>query len=265
MRKQPETDKFQKEVDYDNIRKIFKEEVQKILSKNISTDAESKKIKDIEEKVLFYTTTPKDQNLLQSLINCYQAIFSAPPWNEFWTEEEILSKINKELTDKSFLVILKGDKNFPVGGFCWGKILPINELENHIKIALKEKPSGIEKILSEKCKEDKILYFHEFAIHPKFRAGLKPVISLLYYGLKFGSSHEVYQTLFWTSPKSHIFRLAIGVGYEPIFTLKLHLKGNTEDIVFLFHPDFSILLEATKLSEKEIAKLMRVILEKILD
>lgn len=61
------------------------------------------------------------------LIACYQKIFSEPPWNENWSENDVRNKLNADLDDpKSFLVIY-GD-HLQVKGFAWGSIVNREEV-----------------------------------------------------------------------------------------------------------------------------------------
>lgn len=211
----------------------------------------------IDGGFLVFSRLPEDLALRSGLIKAYQKVFGEYPWEEKWSEEEILDKLLRELTGNSFLVILQGNEEFPVGGFAWGRILAIRELEDHIGPALGVKPLGLEKCLAKKSKGDeRILYFHEFAILRQFRKGLSSVMLLIRPGFEFGWVQGVRQTLFWSTPNSKIVPLSLYMGYEPIYKT----EAGGKEIIFLLNPDFLPLLKIIqRAGERAVARWMRLI------
>lgn len=211
-------------------------------------------IENNHDKILIIPRLPEDGYLKTGLVKAYQQIFSEPPWQEKWSEEKILEKIERELTGNSFLVMLKGNQDFPVAGFCWGRIMRISELEKHIKSALGESPVGLEENLLKKTRKDeRILYFHEFAVLRRFRKGLEQIRYLLRPSLEYGWLQGVHKTLFWSTPESKIVPLSLYMGYEPIYKTNILKK----QIIFLFNPAFSPLLKINqRIKGRTVAKAM---------
>jgi len=193
--------------------------------------------------------------LKEKVAEAFIKVFSERPWNENWLKEEVLAKMDRELTENSFIVVLRGNENFPVAGFCWGRILKVDELETHIEPALGVKPIGLENSIRKLAgKDERILYFHEFAILRQFRRGIEPLRFLLLPSLQFGWLQGVNKTLFWTSPESKIFPLSLYMGYRPI----LETKAKEKKIYFMYNPDFRSLLNiAQRIKERRVAKIMR--------
>lgn len=212
-----------------------------------------------DEFLVFYSYLPQ-RDLLNDLVNVFTKIFSEYPWNENWNYNDVINKIKKEieLTKDSFLVIMKGDQNLPVAGFSWGALLEIELLPERIAHSLKIDINEFKDLIVffKKRKINKIVYFDEFAIDRAFRGGINNIRFLLMPGLELGSKNSVYQTMFWSTPKSKIVPLATYMGYEIVYKKIV----NDKEIVFLFHPNFYSLLEiAQRLKDEHIKFFMRIV------
>jgi len=147
-----------------------------------------------------------------------------------------------------------GNQKWPVAGFSWGAVIPVDGLEIHIGTVLGKRPAGLETALRLRGVK-RIVYFHEFAVLKQFRGGLDPVRFLLRPGLELGLAQGVRQTLFWSTPGSKIVPLSLYMGYEPIFRLEVKRK----EIIFLFNHNFLPLLKiAQNLEGRPVARFMRV-------
>lgn len=210
------------------------------------------------EKFELFYGMPYDQLILSGLIRAYKKVFSENPWYENWQEDEIFLKIKEELKgEKSFLVIIRGNEEWPVAGFAWGAIISLNEVEIRAEKALGQLPSGLLEIIKKEKKGDKILYFDEFAIISSFRKGLEPIRFLLKPALEFGVKEKVFQTIFWSTPESKVVPLARFMGYKTIFECLPEKKKNK--IIFLYNPNFQPLLKiAQKINSKDVARFMRI-------
>ncbi len=62
-----------------------------------------------------HTSSPET---LEKMIVCYQKVFAAPPWNETWPREQVLSDLLHEVTPESSFWIARRDAD--VVGFCLG-------------------------------------------------------------------------------------------------------------------------------------------------
>jgi hypothetical protein len=195
-----------------------------------------------------------DPPLLSVLVSAYKQVFSEEPWQEIWSDIQVLTKLHRELRGQCFLVIMEGNERWPVAGFAWGALTGIEELEERIGEAIGLPLRGMDEVFKAH-RIDKILYFDEFAILQPFRRGLEPIRFLLRPGLELGMREGVSQTLFWSTPESRITPLALLTGYEPI----LRIGAGKKEIIFLFHPDVLSLLKMTRMMKQSTAaKIMRL-------
>lgn len=210
-----------------------------------------------QEKSLLFFGMPYDQLILSGLIRAYKRVFSEKPWEENWHEDKIFLKIKEELKDKnSFLVVIKGNEDWPVAGFAWGAIISLEEIELRAEKALGSVPRGLKNIIKKENKGDKILYCDEFAILSEFRKGLEPIRYLLKPALEMGAKKNVFQTIFWSTPESKIVPLARFMGYKIIF--EYLPTGKKNKIIFLYNPNFRPLLKVVqKINSRNVAKFMR--------
>lgn len=206
-----------------------------------------------------FSRLPTKTLLRSGLIRAYQQIFSQPPWEENWSEEKVLAKIEREIRirGRSFLVLMAGTKEWPVAGFSWGAIVPLSAVEKRIASALGVDPKGlVEDILRERRVKE-LVYFDELAILPSFRGGLEPLRGLVRPGLELGYAQGIKQTLFWSTPESKIVPLVLGMGYEP---LPISITRGEKKIIFLFNPNFIPLLKILqRFGGKKIAKILRIV------
>lgn len=190
-------------------------------------------------------------DIKRSLVDAYRSVFAEAPWNESWSREDVIKKMEKDLgkSAKSFLVIFI-DSN-KVRGFVWGEIIETKDAGERASQAM-----SIEgKSFSLPIPNQKILYCDEFALLPSARRGPEPVKYLLQKTLEIGMEENVNSTLFWSTPGSKIVPLAIMMGYEKIST-------ENKKIIFLYNPDFKALLKITMLDDVIIKKVLTALSKK---
>src|SRR6056297_6418 len=100
---------------------------------------------------VFINETPSRQ-VVEDMADAYAEIFTDPMWGETWTREEAIEKFEKEVNSSrpSFLCVVEGDEKNPVGGLCWGALIPVEEVEKEAFSSLGVKPEGLEEILHKK-------------------------------------------------------------------------------------------------------------------
>ncbi|MBI5306653.1 GNAT family N-acetyltransferase [Candidatus Wolfebacteria bacterium] len=136
-----------------------------------------------------------NNNLLESLIACYQSVFADEPWNEwkkcqicgaqwgindrknlealnfhhcaecvidFWPSEVVRNDIYKEIMSMSSCWLALSD--LKVIGFCWGYPIQINELEKKLKL-----PNFANSLLSHFRNECNVAYQDEIGVLRQYR------------------------------------------------------------------------------------------------
>lgn len=183
---------------------------------------------------VFINEAPPRQ-VVEDMADTYTEIFTDPMWGETWTKEEAIAKFVKEVNPSrpSFLCVVEGDEKNPVGGLCWGALIPVEKVEKEAFSALGVKPEGLEETLRKRGIKH-LLYFHEVALLPRFRKGPEPVKFLVRPGLELAFDHGVKANMFWSSPESKIVPLTKLLGYETIFRTQ---NEHGAEIVFLFNPN----------------------------
>jgi hypothetical protein len=204
-----------------------------------------------EYKVFRGNKIPKD--VKKSLVEAYKLVFYEEPWNEFWTEEEVLKKLENDLANENSFLVVFVDNN-KVKGFVWGEIIETKDVEKRASRAM-----GIKKrIFSFSVPNQKILYCDEFALLKNVRKGPEPVKYLLQKTLEVGKEENVKSTLFWSTPESKIVPLAKMMGYEE----RGIIDDRDKKIIFLYHPDFRALLKITMLDDVIIKKILKALSKK---
>lgn len=188
------------------------------------------------------------------LAKAYQEVFAAPPWNEKWSEEDVLEKLKRETDHPGSVTVLMKGRDRSVQGFSWGRLLETKDLESEATPALGKKPEGLWDHVSKHAGE-RLFYFHEIAILPQARAGVDPIRFLIRPGLKLANQDGVHQDLFWSTPESKIVRIALLFGYEQVFGCS---DSHEHPIVFMNHPDNREFLNALEhADQRDLARLAR--------
>lgn len=167
--------------------------------------------------------------VLDGTARAYKVIFEEPPWNEAWECEKIIAKIEREISSSScsFFTIMKGNSDFPVGGFCWGSVIPKGEIPQRVMEAHAiSTGEALDQVLN-KIKGSKVLFVDEVAILKNFRKGIAP-LQFLFRDLLEISLTERVGIICWTSRESKIYPFLLRFGFKRV--------GEAEDIVFLYAP-----------------------------
>lgn len=170
----------------------------------------------------------------------YCEVFAEPPWNEGWSLEEVEKKINRETAPPSCLTIMKGNEEFPVGGFCWSGIVPVEFVTQRTITAHGFSDPSILPMLEMKMREtikrEKIFFLDEVAIMREFRSGMSPIQFLVRPSLEVAVGEGAIEGLGWTSWKSKIAPLSLYLGFSKVV-------AEVEGIAFLYNPDIRPLLK----------------------
>jgi len=202
------------------------------------------------------------ENIKQEIVRGYKYIFSQPPWNEdFWTTEKVIEKLEKEMKGRySYLVIKKGNKEWPISALHWGAIISIDDLYQRCVDILGEdkqtvlKVKWLQRLIRKKT--DEVLFLDDALILPQFRKGGVDRIRFLFLrGLEEARKRKVKNVVFWTTTGTKALPFAITVGFDPI--IKINVSGKR--IIFLYHPNITALLKlAQNVGSKTIRKLMKL-------
>ncbi len=162
--------------------------------------------------------------VLDGTAKAYAAIFAEPPWNEKWECQDVAAKIEREVSSSScsFFAVMEGNTEFPVGGFCWGSVIPKGEIFQRVMEAHEISTSLS---LDKKIKGEKVLFVDEVAILKDFRGGIAP-LQFLFRDLLEISLTEKIGIVCWTSKRSKIYPFLLRFGFCGI--------EEAEDIIFLY-------------------------------
>ncbi len=197
------------------------------------------------------------------LVAAYQQVFKeAAYWAEKWPAKTVLAKLRSEVVPPdSFLVTMAGDDENPVAGFAWGTKIGADELVTRIAKALGKTAGELKDIVALLARRhiSELLYADEFGVLKKFQNGIEPVRGLLRPWLEWGwHAYHIHTCLFWTTPASPIYKLALYMGFEPMFRTQMEDGG--KEIVFLLNRDFRPLLKICQnLNSHQIARIIMVV------
>lgn len=181
------------------------------------------------------------EDVRRSLVEAYIQVFSEPPWNENWTEKEVLSKIENDLNSStSFLVLFLKDER--VKGFVWGDLINGDDVSGRAATAMNVE----EEEITIRLGKEKVLYCDEFAILRSARRGITTVRLLLRETLAYGIKNNAPNCLFWSTPESRIVPLANTMGYEICGRATMRDKK----IRFFYLPNSLFLFKMTFLDER---------------
>lgn len=166
------------------------------------------------------------EEVLVGTAKAYSTIFAEPPWNEKWETQEVIAKIEREISSPcSFFTIMEGNTEFPVGGFCWGSVIQKKEIPKRVMEAHAiSTDQSLDQVLN-RIKGEKVLFVDEVALLKDFRGGIAP-LQFLFRELLEISLTERVGIICWTSRESKIYPFLLRFGFERM--------GEAEDIVFLY-------------------------------
>lgn len=182
-------------------------------------------------------------DLVENLISTYQEVFRRSlAWQEEHPAHTIHRRLVHELAPPAAIAVMLGDSEQVIAGFCWGQVLTASQ----IVTATMSAPSFTHVTEAEWqnlcCRLNKLmgpkkaLFVHEIGVLKKFR-GLVPLQFLYRSVLRMGHEAGVKSVVWWTSPRSHAYRLSMMLGLEPI--------AEVGGLIFFFSPNFIPVLKAT--------------------
>ncbi len=187
-----------------------------------------------------YTGELPEDDWLGALAGAYAEVFAQRPWNEVHRIDSVVGKVKRECTDDGCLTILRGNRDVPVGGFCWGATIPVEAIPPRAAAA-RGKAEERFQVLVEHLHQvgiantSNVLYVDELAVLREFRGGVGPIQFVLRPILEYTVGRGVKPAIFWTSKESKILALAIYMGFVPICQIG--------EIVFLLNRDVTPLLK----------------------
>lgn len=207
-----------------------------------------------------FSHEPPSGPALDSLVLAYQRVFrEASYWAEEWPYEKVVEKLRPEVGRPSSFLVTMEKSGGSVVGFAWGEEIRAADLPNRISQALGKSADELRDLTAALAKKGitHVLYADEFGILNEARSGIEPVRGLLQPWLEWGwFNFGVTSALFWTTPASPINRLALYMGFEPVFWTQIE---DGKEIVFLLNRDFKPLLKICQnISERQVARLMKI-------
>lgn len=76
----------------------------------------------------------------QGLIDCYKAVFAAPPWNEDWWTDELVQEVLDQYAGPNARIILATHEESVIG-FAWGAVWTASQLVIELGLPLPETSS----------------------------------------------------------------------------------------------------------------------------
>lgn len=87
-----------------------------------------------------YNSDNQDQ-WRQGLIDCYKAVFAAPPWNEDWWTDDLVQTVLDQYAGPKARIILATSEGSVIG-FAWGAVWTASQLSTELGLALPETSSN---------------------------------------------------------------------------------------------------------------------------
>jgi hypothetical protein len=198
-------------------------------------------------------------DMLNGLVQAFQTVYSAPPWNEDWSPVRVGNKLRQELREGVLVLLLEGPCE--VVGFAWGAVIPPVAIIPRIVASFPqetEEPSEGLKDLISRFRE-KLLYWDEIALLSKAQRGLEPLRWLTLPVLQFAQEQGVKSVLFRTTPGSKVVGLTRFLGFRRVFARKI---GDLEEI-YLYLEDLRPFLKITEFADsRKVAAVMKLLSQK---
>ena len=82
-------------------------------------------------------TPDKDCNWKESLIDCYKAVFAAPPWNEDWWTDILVQEVLDQYAGQNACILVAIHEDSIIG-FAFGAVWAKSELHTELELVLPE-------------------------------------------------------------------------------------------------------------------------------
>lgn len=76
--------------------------------------------------MIIFTIREYQESDLEEIVDIYKSVFSEPPWNESWTDEDIKNDLRFALSEKEPTVLVALN-DYCLCGFCWGYKIPFEK------------------------------------------------------------------------------------------------------------------------------------------
>lgn len=169
----------------------------------------------------FYSFNQLEQEpeILNSLIRCYQNIFSEPEiWDEHYSQREIEEKLTTELSGTCAIRLCIDRKQKKVIGFCWAQSLTTEKISDCIEgIKYNERKllDDVKEYLSILLADKTAVYLHDLGIDKNYRQSISLAALILppvtYVAQQSGDERLV----FWSVAETCIAHIADKAGITP--------------------------------------------------
>ncbi len=168
---------------------------------------------------VFREDDPPSEGVKKAVARAYVEAFSGPPWFERWDEQEVLAKMEVDLKPPFRLVVMEGNEEYPVGGFCWGAVIDKEEVVRRIVLSAGLKGTEeeeLERVLERRIEGKEVFFLDEIAILPPFRGGITPIQFLIRPLLEACVSRGHKEGVSWTHRSSTIAYISRYAGFRPL-------------------------------------------------
>lgn len=161
------------------------------------------------------------KEIMSSLIQCYQKTFSEPEiWDEYYSDEEILAKLKKELSGACALRVCIDNDLEKVIGFCWAQSLSraeINQCMGEVKYSKNCIFDEVSKRLSDLLTNQSAVYLQDLGIDKNYRQSVSLKSLILPSIISVSAQAKDQQLVFWSVAETCITHLAEKAGIRPFY------------------------------------------------
>jgi hypothetical protein len=176
----------------------------------------------------------------------------APYHDPAWLEARLRLDLAPDAELAPVAAVMRGDDASPVGAFMWANVAPMRrQLERFVRARYhgREEPGRREVVELEArlgalgvVAETPVLYGDELGVLSRFRADVRPLLTLLRIWLEHGAACGVLNCCLWTAPQSPAHELMALTGFRDVHTTR-------DGAVFVNLPDARPLLEVLSASD----------------
>lgn len=77
--------------------------------------------------LIVFTVRPYTGRDLRQVIRVYQKAFAEPPWNEIWSDDQVIEDMRFAFSQKDSFALVAEEKKDQLAGFTWGYLLPLEK------------------------------------------------------------------------------------------------------------------------------------------
>lgn len=176
---------------------------------------------DVSRFTTYHSSREIPRFVLDGLVKAYIQIFSESPWHEAWSPEEVIAKLQLEISKQpAFLTVMRGDDEYPIGGFCWGAVIPVASIPQRVRGArhMTAVQSAELEAMAGSLRASQILFVDELAIIPRFRDGMRPIASVTLPLLRMARNAGT-GVICWSTKESQIVPILLHYRFKSIATI----------------------------------------------